>query len=638
MSGMQLSAQENYSTKSKKAIAYFQQAEKLYNLMEFNEASTFLDLALEKDEKFIEAYLLKAQIFNELKKYKYEISLYEKVFQMDPNFSSKLYNVLGEACLNIGEYEKARKYFENYMNSKGFNEQFRQSLERKIENAEFGIHALENPVAFEPINLGGNVNTPLNEYWPSITADEQTLIITVLVPRPGVNPNSPVSDKTFQEDLYVSHFENGEWTKVYNIGPEINTVLYNEGTQAFSVDGRHLFFTVCNKPGDFGRCDIYHSEKIGNKWTIPENIGPPVSTGAWESHPSFSSDGRTLYFVSNRKGGFGEMDIWKSKLKDDGTWTEPVNLGELLNTPGNEMSPFIHPDNHTLYFASNGRIGMGGMDIYYSRLDSLHNWTEPINLGYPINTYNDEKGLIVDATGDLAYFSSNRIEGASDDIYSFELYSDARPVTVTYVKGKVYDARTKEGIEANFELTDLESDKIVVETKSDKENGQYLVSLPTEKDYAFNIFKKGYMFHSENFSLKNKEDSIETYIMNFALKKIEIDQTIVLKNIFFETDSYQLKPESKTELKKLMRFLEENKDVHIELGGHTDNVGSEVHNKELSLNRAKSVYDFLAENGIPKERLSYKGYWYSIPIESNDTPEGRAKNRRTEFKITKMAQ
>ena len=319
------------------------------------------------------------------------------------------------------------------------------------------------------------------------------------------------------------------------------------------------------------------------------------------------------------------------------------------------MSPFIHTDNKTLYFASDGLIGMGGCDLFVSRKillypsdrlpapnpsgersDGLQNseWQTPVNLGYPINTYKDEIGLIVNARGNLAMFSSDRLSKQGKDIYEFDLYEQARPVKVNYVKGKVFDADTKKRLKAKFELIDLETAKIVVESHSNSINGEYLVCLPIDKNYALNVSKKGYLFYSENFSLKNLADPSKPYFIDVALQPIKVGEKVVLKNIFFETDSYELKLESKAELEKLIYYMKENPGIKVEISGHTDNVGSKEHNKKLSHNRAKSVFEYLTQD-FPSltERLTYKGYDYSEPIATNDTEEGRAKNRRTEFKI-----
>ncbi|MGE3824631.1 MAG: OmpA family protein, partial [Bacteroidia bacterium] len=295
---------------------------------------------------------------------------------------------------------------------------------------------------------------------------------------------------------------------------------------------------------------------------------------------------------------------------------------------------FIHPDNQTLYFSSDGHVGMGRKDIYYSRKDALGNWQKPVNLGYPINTWNNDDSFIVGASGKIAYFASDRKGGfGSLDLYSFELYESARPTMVTYVKGSVFASDTKKPLVAKFELIDLETNKVVVESSSNSEKGEFLVSLPVNKNYALNVSKEGYLFYSENFSLKDIKDITKPYQLNVGLQPVKTGEKVILKNIFFETNSFQLKEESTAELQKLLGLLQKNKNLKIEIGGHTDNVGDDKSNQLLSENRAKSVYEYLTTNGIPAERLSYKGFGETAPLATNDTEEGRAENRRTEFTV-----
>jgi outer membrane protein OmpA-like peptidoglycan-associated protein len=396
-----------------------------------------------------------------------------------------------------------------------------------------------------------------------------------------------------------------------------------------------MFFTACQKADSYGGCDIYFAKKTGNRWSEAINIGEPVNSRYWESQPSISSDGRTLYFVSNRPGGKGGMDIWKSYINDHGRFSKPENLGDSINTRGTESGPFIHPDNQTLYFASDAWLGMGGLDLYVSRKGVTNQWKRPDNLGYPINTHKDEEFLIVNAKGNLAYFSSNREGSRGKDIYNFELYDEAQPFQVTYVKGKVFDAVTNEKLKAKFELIDLETSKLVMEAFSHNKTGEFLVCLPVNKNYALNVSKTGYLFYSENFSLKNPENPSETFLMDIPLQPIREGAIVVLKNIFYETDKYDLKPESKAELSKLISFLNKNPKVNIEISGHTDNIGEDDYNIKLSRNRALSVYNYLTENEISNTRLSYEGYGENSPVASNETEKGRAQNRRTEFKIVK---
>ncbi|MEO6633541.1 MAG: OmpA family protein, partial [Mucilaginibacter sp.] len=357
-----------------------------------------------------------------------------------------------------------------------------------------------------------------------------------------------------------------------------------------------------------------------------------VNTTGWESQPSISADGKTLYFVSNRKGGYGGYDIWKSALTDKG-WGEPENLGPNINTIYDEQSPFIHPDDSTFYFCSNGWPGLGGKDLFMSRLSKDGKWQKPENLGYPINSSGDENGLTLTANGSYAFFSSNNLNGFGGyDIYTFELPPNLRPNLVTYVKGTVNDAKTKAPLEAAVEIIELQKNQSVFQDYSDADRGDFLATLTAGKNYGLNISKEGYLFYSANFSLVGHEPKT-AFNIAVLLDPIEIGNKVVLNNIFFDTNKFDLKPESVAELQQLLSFLTLNPTLHIEISGHTDNVGNDQLNQTLSENRAKSVYQYLIDNKIAATRLVYKGYGKTQSIAPNDTDEGRQKNRRTEFKI-----
>ncbi len=466
--------------------------------------------------------------------------------------------------------------------------------------------------------MGSEINTADDEYLPVATADESMLIFTR-----KINNN---------EDFYKSVKLNGKWQTATYLSDHINTPEYNEGAQSISQDGKFLFFTGCNRPDGLGRCDIYIAQKKGDDWGKPFDLSPPVNTPGWESQPSISADGRTLYFVSNRKGGYGGYDIWKSTLTDKG-WGEPENLGPNINTSFDEQSPFIHPDDSTLYFCSNGWPGLGGKDLFVSRLGKDGKWQKPENLGYPINTNGDENGLTLTAEGNNAFFSSNNLNGYGGfDIYTFELPPNLRPHVVTYVKGKVADAKTLQPLEAAVEIIDLQKNIPVYQDDSDPNQGDFLATLTAGKNYGLNISKSGYLFHSENFSLVGHEAK-NPFNISVLLQPIEIGNKVVLNNIFFDTNKFDLKPESLAELDKLVEFMTFNPTLHIEISGHTDNVGSDQANQILSENRAKSVYQYLINNKIDAGMLVYKGYGETQPIAPNDNEDGRKKNRRTEFKI-----
>ncbi len=627
-------AQDNtykYSTKNAKAIKSYEKATKFYDSYDNADALKELDEAIKADDKFIEAYMLKGDILADMKKYESAIVCYQKAIEIDPDFYSNNYFNLGMAELKCGKYQLAKNSLTVYVNNKKVLPANKKKADFFLKNAEFGINALNNPVPFNPVNLGDSVNSKYNEYLPSLTADGQTLVITRRLPKDSNTVFESLSD---QEDFYVCHrVDDSLWSKAKDIGPPINTPG-NEGAQCISPDGKTLYFTACNRPDGIGSCDIYYSRRVGNAWSIPKNMGAVVNSAKWDSQPSISSDGNTLYFTSARSGGKGGMDIWKTTKDKLGVWTQPVNLGDSINTIRGEMAPFIHPDDQTLYFASDGHPGMGGFDIFYSRKDSAGNWGKAVNIGYPINTFADESYLIVNSAGDLAYFASDRPGGKGHlDIYSFPLYAKARPKMVTYMKGTVYDKNSYAKLYAKFELIDLKTGKTFLESYSDTLTGEFLVCLPSEKDYALNISKDGYLFYSENFKLSGVHPNSDPYLKDVPLQPIKVNETVVLKNIFFDTDKYDLKPESTTELERLKALLLKNPKLKIEIDGHTDNVGEAAYNQVLSENRAKAVYTYLIEHGIAKERLSYKGFGETMPINTEDSDKGRALNRRTEFRV-----
>ena len=626
---------QSSSTDEKKAMKLFDQAKLAYESKQYNKSLHLLDNILVLDSCFLDVYLLQSDIYQELDSIKPQIKSIEAALRFDPEKTPKLYYVLGNSYYHSGLYQKAYDAYQNYIKRVDETAPFVTRSRQNVEKCMGAVKLLKHPVPFKSINLGPNINSEDDEYWPSITVDGKTLIFTRLV------GSKAVTDKKrslAQEDFYTSQLVNNVWQPSEPL-TSINTI-YNEGAQTISTDGKLLFFTACTRSDGRGSCDIYFSRNKDGVWSVPQNAGEPVNSPAWESQPSISANGETLYFVSNRQGGKGGMDIWKCNLKGFSQWGmpiwgNPVNLGDSINTPGNEMSPFIHADGKTLYFASDYWPGLGGYDIFYSRLKNDSVWSKPQNIGYPINSYKDEQGLVVDASGKNAYYSSDRPGSKGMDIYSFELYKNARPSPVSYIKGKVVDEDTGAPICAKVELTDLENSKSVIKGESCWENGEFLMCLPLGKEYAFNVSVEGYLFYSDNFQLKEKKDIIDPYILEIKMKKIKLGGTVILRNIFFDTAKYDLLPESKVELQKLIDFLNLNKTLIIEIEGHTDNVGSEEMNQKLSESRAEEVYMYLIDHGIDEQRMKYSGYGLTRPISSNETDEGRALNRRTEFKIIK---
>ncbi|MBN1188023.1 MAG: PD40 domain-containing protein [Bacteroidales bacterium] len=626
ISGQQL------TSKSKKAIKYYQKGYELINSrsQDYEGGIAMMQKAINADKQFIEAYLIIADVYVEMKNKPKAIESYRKAVEINPDFFPMVLFTLGQLEYDAGEYEEAKGHLETFINKGRASKEYIGKSKQIIANCEFAIRAIANPVPFNPINLGDSVNSQFDEYWPSLSADESTLVFTVLLPK---DPNNPSFYLNRQEDFYIcQRKEDTLWANRKPVSDFVNTPD-NEGAQTLSADGRIMVLTACNREDGVGGCDLYISWYKKGEWTSPVDLGPPVNSKYKDTQPSLSPDGKTLYFASNRPGGKGNMDIWKTTLGDDGFWMEPVNLGDSINTAGEEQSPFIHPDNRTLYFSSDTWPGMGKPDLFVSRMDASGDWGLPENLGYPINTNGQEIGLFVNAKGNIAYYSSDRMEGRGKDIFMFELPQNSRPTMVSYMKGKVFDSETNKPLAARFEIIDLANAVTTNQAASEGETGEFLVCIPTDKDYGLNVNRKGYLFYSDNFSLHGLHDITKPYYKDIPLLPIKEGQKIVLRNIFYATDSFRLKSESRAELNKVVEFLKGNPSVVIEISGHTDNMGTSQHNITLSQNRAKSVVDYLYGQGVDMKQMKYKGYGETQPITNNDTEEGRAQNRRTELKI-----
>jgi len=627
---MQSLSSQGFHTGSNKALKLYNQGVTSYDYFDFGNAEKNFREAISIDDKFYEAFMMLGELMEKQRKYAESASAYREAVKIDSLFFKPVFFNLGNAEIMSGDYANALIHFNVYIVQSGISEKNKIIALKNIKNCEFALKAIKNPVSFNPESAGNSINTINDEYWPSITADGQTLMFT----RQQNLANDPKLYGVAQEDFYTSLFSNNSWQPAINAGSPLNTAQ-NEGAQTISSNGSYMYFTSCDRPGSMGSCDLYFSSFAEGKWSVPVNVGPPVNTSGWESTPSISADGKTLFFSSNRSGGFGGKDIWYSVLNDNNSWTTPVNMGKNINTNGDEMSPFIHFDGKTLYFASNGRVGMGGFDIFLTKMINDSTWTEPQNLGYPINTFNDEMGLIIESDGEKAYFSSIRDKQNGKDIFYFNLYESARPNPVSYLKGKVFDKITGKLLKAEFELINLSSNKIAVRSSTDR-NGNFLVCLPSGYNYGINVIKPGYLFYSENFMFEGQHTVREPLIKRIILSPIEVGEKMQLSNVFYEIDSWQLKKESIIELDNLVKLLSENKTLYMEIGGYTDSTGTDQHNRVLSEKRAISVVNYLIGKGISADRLNYKGYGNSSPKSDNGTEEGRRLNRRTEAKVIEL--
>jgi outer membrane protein OmpA-like peptidoglycan-associated protein/tetratricopeptide (TPR) repeat protein len=611
-----------FAQQNKRSEKLFEEAKNYYSSNKNEEAINICNQILKKDTGFFHADLLLSEIYKDRDSTTLEI---KHLKHAQYNSKNALINFrLGESYYKLENYSTALKYYTKYSQA-NLTEDRKKKTDKRIKSCTFAIKSINHPCKFNPEPLNKNINTNSDEYWPTPTLDGAHLIFTRLL-----NNNSQ-----FQEDFYIADI-NSDSQKVIPI-TDINTPE-NEGAQTISADSRLLFFTACNRTDGFGSCDIYFSRMINGKWTTPCNAGEPLNTSSWEGQPSLSSDKHWLYFSSNRSGGKGRKDIWRIRLKGfskEGMpqWEKPENMG-TINTEGDELSPFIHANNHNLYFASDGQIGMGGFDLFSSSITSSGKIDTFKNIGYPINTINDEIGLTINAAGNTAYFASTRNSETGMDIFSFELSNDMRPTPVTYIQAFVSNKETHTPLQANIELINLKDTTESTDSEKADKNGQILLALPLGSNYAFNVSENGYLFYSQSILLADKKSITNPLIVNIQLEPVKTGAETNLYNIYFETDSFTLLPESHPELNKLVSFLKKNSNLIIEVQGHTDSSGNLNKNMELSKRRAQSVVNYLTAHQISINRLKAKGYGATKPVATNSTPEGRQQNRRTTIKIT----
>jgi OmpA-OmpF porin, OOP family len=465
-------AQAPLGTKSKKAIELYTEADNYRVRGQFSQAIGLLTEALQKDKNFVEAYYRLGIIYMTLKDFPQAIKHLEKGLSLtdDVRKQKVFWYDLGESYFTVGDYDKAQATISQFLKAETVNRPKIARATLLLNNIQFAKENSNNASAYKLKKLSDTVNAFVMQYFPVLTADQQELIFTR---RMGGGPND-------DEDLVVSRKNiRGRWTEPESLSENINTKL-NEGTCTISADGRTLIFTSCVGRQGHGSCDLYESIKIGEFWTEPKNLGTNVNSAEWESQPSLSADGRTLYFVSDRRGGVGRRDIWVSNMNENGVWTRAKNLGKPVNTIYDEISPFIHVNNKSLYFASNGLIGFGGYDVFFSERDSA-TWTKPENMGSPINDHEDQFSLFITADGKKGYYSHEEMKDAGfsvSNIYEIDIPEEKRVrFRSNYVKGIVRDKETRAPLAATIELINLETNETESLVSSDSVSGQYLIVL-----------------------------------------------------------------------------------------------------------------------------------------------------------------
>ncbi len=617
---------QSLSSTNKKALQHYQAADSWIQQRKFEDAKKELYASIDKDPNFYEAYLKLGgihKLFGDKEKAR---NAFKKAAELKPNYKplAGAYYVLADYSFTEGQYEESKKYYEMVLAVKPDDRLLIQQSERGSNNCAFALEAKKHPLDFKPIKMAAPINNYFVQAYPILTADQQTMIYYVI----------RTSERNAQGDIMISKKENGVWSHPISISDKINTPM-EEGAPSLSADGRTLVYAACNLPDVVGGCDIYVSYKEGEEWSAPLNMGREINSTSWDSEPSISADGRTLYFSSERPGGQGGYDIWHSRLVKDGAWSKAQNMGLDINTKGNENNPFIHANGSTLYYCSNSLPGMGGYDIFFTKKKE-NEWSYPKNIGYPINTADNDGTLFITVDGTKGYYyiyDKKKTQNPPSVLYEFDIPKEIQEENKsTYAKGTVYNALTKARLSAKIELIDIKTNQVKQQVTSDPVTGEYILVLTEGSEYALKISKEGYLFSSSFFDYKSPKD-FNPLALDIYLTPIKSGASVVLNNIFFENNSYELEDKSATELESIDLFLTLNSTVSIELGGHTDDVGSDAANIELSQKRAKAVYDHLLTVGIAPSRLKFKGYGESKPVVANTNDENRAKNRRIEFKI-----
>jgi outer membrane protein OmpA-like peptidoglycan-associated protein len=614
-------AQTPLSSTNKKAVSAYEKGMEALKNRNIEMAFSEFEEAIERDKLFAEPYFQLGRLYEQTRQFGTAILNYEKAVnaQEKTAVTEIAAQQVGQLYLKKGEYKLALFFLE-----KGLPAVVPLKLKRyqaRIETCKFALKEIDKPLIINPLELPKSVNKFDSQYFPALTADRETMIYT--------------GNQDSEENLYLASIKDNIWTEPVSISDKINTAKDNEGTASISADGRTLVFTSSGGRKNVGGCDLYISYKQGDTWTSPQNLGININSPEWDSQPSLSADGRTLYFVSDRKGSLGQRDIWVSKLDSVNIWGKATNLGTPVNTPEDDLSPFIHANGKTLFFSSEGHVGMGGLDLYFTE-NQGNKWKTPENLGYPLNTFEDQVALFITSDGKKAYYSLDR---SQDDkfrrakIVAIDVPESlqAKFKATSFLKGTVYDAQTKQKLQADIELVALKNNEMLGKISSDAQTGSYTTVLTGGGTYGVFVSKKGYFFKSLNFDFTDKIGSDK--IIDIPLEPIKKEAKEILNNIFFESAKWDLKPESTTELDKLVALLKANPTLPIEISGHTDDVGKESDNLILSQKRAKSVLDYLVLKGVNPLKIKSEGYGKTRPFLPNNSDENRKLNRRIEVKF-----
>ncbi len=600
------------------------------------------DLAIEKFKESIklnpnypDSWFYLGKTYDHLNNVQATIDSYRNLEKVNPDFNISIYYDIAKSYIALDNLRSARIYIKRYLEKAPKTPKSEKLIHLAMNRLNYiDISAelrAEEPNTTEPVPIA-TLNSVSGDYMPQVNPTGTRLYFTSV--RQGgfdfKDENSAELD--FGEDLYYSKLVNDQWSAPELLPQPINSKANDFGS-SFTGDGQTMVYVRCDEPGAMGSCDLYITQLNGSTWSQPRNMGNVVNTKNWESQPTINTDGNRIIFTSVRPGSYGASDLYMIEKNHLGLWGVPQNLGSIVNTPLSENSPFLAADGKTLYFSSNGHPGMGGADIFYTILEN-GKWSVPKNLGHPINSKGNDTNFSISAAGN-GYMASSRLDENNFDIFRVELPDELKPKPTVIVQGVVSNSVDNKPLSALVLIEDLNSGELIATNKSNTETGEYLVVLPAGRDYSVSANADGFFFYSQSFELP-KDASYAEVTNNIALEPIKKGTKVVLNNIFFEVGKAELKPISYVELNKAVTLMKNNKTMKIEVGGHTDSQGADAANLSLSQKRAQSVVEYMVLAGIERERLIAKGYGETIPIADNTTKEGRAKNRRTEFVIVEF--
>lgn len=571
-----------------------------------------------KDSQYLDPLIALFQVYHDTKKFQSAISYFNQIKKLDSTATIPFLVKQGTALASIGQYEAAANLLAHYISNNSLPSYLKDKATALNAVCQFAI-TQKNAPEITIVNMGDSINSTLSEYFPTVSIQDSLFLFMRRL-------------NLSREDFYASNMSAHGFTTAMPLSDTLNFAA-KKGSMSLSADLQTLYFAADYAEQGYGRYDIYKVQRTAWGWSKPKNLGQRINSDYWDSAPSIAPDGNSIYFASNRPEGFGGIDIYVAYKNEKGYWEDAINLGPSINTKGDDQTPFIHADNQSLYFSSNGHPGFGGADFYVTRKKIDGTWTTPVNLGYPINTYDNEGSIAVSSNGSTAYIASDRSDSRGElDIYKITLAENTRAHKTWYIKGQVVDATTQKTIAADLNIVDPASGYPIMEMKVDS-MGQFLLALPYFDSLGLKINSIGHDYLSRILPIDTvKAMSGKTF--SFALAPIEKVFSKTFNQVFFETNSAKLQILSGVELDALATYLKTTLNANILIEGHTDNTGTVAQNNLLSLQRANAIAQYLIQKGIADKRILTKGLGATIPIADNNTAAGRAKNRRTSFTIT----